>query len=72
MILKTTEDQQRQRESQKKKIILGGKSYSDVVSSKIYNTNNIVVFSESIGNFNCDMRSSFTKELKNGRTRYIK
>ena len=72
MILKTTEDQQRQHEFQKKKIILGGKSYSDVVNSKIYNTNNIVVFSESIGNFNRDMRSSFTKELKNGRTRYIK
>ena len=45
-------------------------SYSDEVNSKVCNTNNIVVFSDSISSFIHDVRSNFNKELKNGRARF--
>ena len=48
-----------QNEFRRKTIIPGEKSYSDIVSSKFYKNNNIVVFSNSIGSFICGIRSNF-------------
>ena len=59
-----------QHKFQKKKIIPGEKSYSNAVSSKVYNTNNKVVFSDNIGSFNRDIKSNFIKELINGKPRF--
>lgn len=54
----------------RKKIIPGEKSYSDVASSKVYNTNNKDVFSDSIGGFSRDIRTNFNKGLINDRNRF--
>ena len=40
-------------------------SYSYVVNSEVYNTNTIVVFSDRICSFNCNIRSNSKKELRN-------
>ena len=58
---------ERQHKFQKKKIIPGEESHGNVVSSKVYNTNNVVVFRDSISCFNLDIRSCFNKEMKNDR-----
>ena len=44
--------------------------YSDIVTSKVGNTNNLVLFSDSINSANSDIRLNFNKELKNGRARF--
>ena len=45
-------------------------SYSYVVNSEVYNTNTIVVFSDRICSFNCNIRSNSKKELRNSRARF--
>ena len=47
-----------------------GRKLFDVDSSKVYNTNKIVVFRDNIGSFNQDIRSNFDEDLKNGRARF--
>ena len=61
---------ERRHEFQRKKIVPGEKSYNDVDSSKVYNTNEIVVFRDNINSFNRDIRSNFDEDLKNGRARF--
>ena len=47
-----------------------GRKLFDVDSSKVYNTNKIVVFRDNVGSFNHDIKSNFDEDLKNGRARF--
>ena len=48
----------------------GERPYSEVTNPRVYNSNNIIVFSDSIASFTWNIRSNFDNQLKEGRARF--
>ena len=45
----------------------GERLYSEATNPRMYNSNNIIVFSDSIASFTRNIRSNFNNQLKEGR-----
>ena len=61
---------ERQHIFKRHKIFLGEWLYSEATNSRVYNSNNIIVFSDSIASFTQNIRSNFNNHLKEGRARF--
>ena len=48
----------------------GERPYSEATNPRVYNSNNIIVFSDSIASFTRNIRSNFNNQLKEGRARF--
>ena len=48
----------------------GERPYSEATNPRVYNSNNIIVFSDSIASFTGNIRSNFDTQLKEGRARF--
>ena len=55
---------------QRHTIVLVEQSYSGATNPRIYNSNNIIAFSNSIASFKRNIRSNFSNQLKEVRTRF--
>ena len=61
---------ERQHTFQRQKIVPSEWPYSEATNSRVYNNNNIIVFSDSIASFTRNIRSNFKNELKESRARF--
>ena len=61
---------ERQHIFKRHKIFLGEWLYSEATNSRMYNSSNIIVFSDSIASFTQNIRSNFNNHLKEGRARF--
>ena len=61
---------ERQYTFQRHKIVPGERPDSEATNPRVYNSNNIMVFSDSIASFTWNIRSSFNNQLKEGRSRF--
>ena len=55
---------------QSHEIVPGEQTYSEATNPRVYNSNNITVFSDSIASFTQNIRSNFNNQLKGGRARF--
>ena len=49
---------------QRRKIVAGERPYSEATNPILYNSNNIIVFSDSIASFTRNIKSNFNNQLK--------
>lgn len=51
-------------------MVLGEQCYSEATNSRIYSSNSIIAFSDSIESFKGNIRSNVNNRLKEGRVRF--
>ena len=68
--LKTIRISERQHHFQRHKIVPGEQPYGEATNPRVYNSNNIIVFSDSIASFKRNIKLHFNNQLKEGRARF--